>query len=42
MQERVLSGTDKVILDQKPGSQGVVPFLPLEQLQKSKPAEGAK
>jgi membrane protease subunit HflK len=41
MQERVLSGTDKIILDQKPGSQGVVPFLPLEQLQKSKPAEGA-
>ena len=34
MQERVLSGTDKIILDQKGNGQGVVPFLPLEQLQK--------
>ncbi len=32
MQERVLSGTDKIILDSK-GGQGVVPFLPLDQLQ---------
>jgi len=31
--ERVLAGTDKIILDQKSG-QGVVPFLPLDQLQK--------
>lgn len=34
MQERVLSGTDKIILDQKGNGQGVVPFLPLDQLQK--------
>ena len=33
--ERVLAGTDKIILDQK-GGQGVVPFLPLDQLQKQK------
>ena len=31
--ERVLGGTDKIILDSK-GGQGVVPFLPLDQLQK--------
>ena len=31
MQERVLSGTDKIILDQKQGGQGVVPYLPLTQ-----------
>jgi membrane protease subunit HflK len=37
MQERVLSGADKIIVDQKSG-QGVVPFLPLEQLQK-RPAD---
>ena len=34
MQERVLSGTDKIILDQRGNGQGVVPFLPLDQLQK--------
>ncbi|MDX2155361.1 MAG: FtsH protease activity modulator HflK [Hyphomicrobiaceae bacterium] len=33
--ERVLSGTDKIILDSKSG-QGVVPFLPLDQLQRPK------
>jgi membrane protease subunit HflK len=33
--ERVMSGTDKIILDGK-GGQGVVPFLPLDQLQKKK------
>jgi modulator of FtsH protease HflK len=37
--ERVLGGADKVILDSKAG-QGVVPYLPLDQLQKSK--DGAK
>jgi membrane protease subunit HflK len=37
--ERVLGGTDKVILDSK-GGQSVVPLLPLDQLQKSK--EGGK
>ncbi len=42
MQERVLSGADKIILDQKNGSgQNVVPFLPLDQLQRRKP-EGAQ
>ncbi|MFT3732089.1 MAG: FtsH protease activity modulator HflK [Hyphomicrobium sp.] len=34
MQERVLTGADKIIIDQKSNGQGVVPFLPLEQLQK--------
>ena len=33
--ERVLGGTDKIILDSKSG-QGVVPFLSLDQLQKRK------
>lgn len=33
MQERVLSGADKIIIDGKNGS-GVVPFLPLDQLKK--------
>jgi membrane protease subunit HflK len=50
MQERVLSGADKIIIDQKGNGQGVVPFLPLEQLQKRTPpdqqqpadADGAK
>ncbi len=31
MQERVLSGTEKIILDNKNGGSGVVPFLPLDQ-----------
>ena len=33
--ERVLGGTDKIILDSK-GGQGVVPFLPLDQMQKKR------
>jgi membrane protease subunit HflK len=33
--ERILGGTDKIIIDGKVG-QGVVPFLPLDQLQKRK------
>lgn len=37
MQEKVLSGADKIILDSKSGS-GVVPYLPLDQLQQKKPA----
>lgn len=37
MQERVLSGADKIIVDQKGNGQGVVPFLPLEQLQRREP-----
>jgi len=36
--ERVLAGTDKIILDSK-GAQGVVPYLPLDKLQ-GKPREG--
>ncbi|MDX2307554.1 MAG: FtsH protease activity modulator HflK [Hyphomicrobium sp.] len=32
--ERVLGGTDKIILDNSKGGQGVVPFLPLDQLQR--------
>jgi membrane protease subunit HflK len=39
--ERVLAGTDKIILDQK-GGQGVVPFLPLDQLQKPRNANPAR
>ncbi len=39
--ERVLGGTDKVIIDSKSG-QGVVPYLPLDQLQQRRqpPTEG--
>lgn len=33
--ERVFQGTDKIILDNKGGSSGVVPYLPLGELQKS-------
>ena len=39
MQEKVLSGTDKIIIDSK-GGQGVIPFLPLDQLQAKKKPEG--
>ena len=31
MQERVLSGTDKIIIDNKNGGSGVLPLLPLDQ-----------
>jgi membrane protease subunit HflK len=34
--ERVLGGTDKIIIDSKSGQPGVVPYLPLDQLQKRK------
>jgi modulator of FtsH protease HflK len=40
MQEKVLSGADKIILDQRGNGQGVVPYLPLDQLQKRKPEGG--
>lgn len=40
MQERVLSGTDKIIIDNRNG-QGVMPFLPLDQLQTRKKPEGS-
>lgn len=32
--ERIYSGMDKVIIDQKVGGSGVVPYLPLDQLQR--------
>jgi membrane protease subunit HflK len=34
--ERVLGGAEKIIIDNKGGGQGVVPYLPLDQLQKRK------
>lgn len=40
MQEHVLSGADKIILDGGKAGQGVVPFLPLDQIQKRKPEGG--
>ena len=36
--ERVFGGTDKVIIDSSSG-QGVVPYLPLDQLQRRQPAQ---
>jgi membrane protease subunit HflK len=33
--ERVLGNTDKIIVDSKDGTQGVVPYLPLDELSKS-------
>jgi len=33
--EEVLGGMDKIILDEKAGGQGVVPYLPLNELRKS-------
>jgi len=39
--ERVLGGTDKIIMDNKSGTQGVVPYLPLDRLQNRTPTEGA-
>jgi membrane protease subunit HflK len=39
--ERVLGGTDKIILDSGPGSSGgVVPYLPLNELTRRAPAPG--
>ena len=43
MQEKVLTGADKIFLDQKGGSgQGIVPYLPLDQLQKPRKTEGGQ
>ncbi|MBY0225756.1 MAG: FtsH protease activity modulator HflK [Hyphomicrobium sp.] len=39
--ERVMGGTDKIILDNKQGGQGVIPYLPLDQLQKRTPPAGS-
>jgi membrane protease subunit HflK len=33
--ERVLGSTNKVIVDSKDGAQGVVPYLPLDELSKT-------
>jgi len=35
--ERVLGGSNKIIIDSNPGSQGVVPYLPLNELGPSTP-----
>ena len=40
MQEKVLSGADKIIIDQRGNGQGVVPFLPLDQLQRRQTEQG--
>lgn len=39
--ERVLGGTDKIILDQRGNGQSVVPYLPLNELQQRRAAPGA-
>ncbi|MGI9409008.1 MAG: protease modulator HflK, partial [Hyphomicrobiaceae bacterium] len=39
--ERVLGGTDKIILDSKGGS-GVVPYLPLNELTKNQAKSGGQ
>jgi membrane protease subunit HflK len=39
--ERVFGSTDKIIMDNKSGTQGVVPYLPLDRLQNRTPTEGA-
>ncbi|RDJ27134.1 FtsH protease activity modulator HflK [Bosea caraganae] len=39
--ERVYGGSEKIIIDQQPGGQGVVPYLPLTELQQRRPAPGA-
>ena len=40
--EQVFSKMDKIIIDQKGGGQGVVPYLPLNDLSKGKAAEGGQ
>jgi membrane protease subunit HflK len=39
--ERVLGGMNKVIIDQERGSSGVVPYLPLNELIRQRPAQPA-
>ncbi|MGE3066461.1 MAG: FtsH protease activity modulator HflK [Hyphomicrobiaceae bacterium] len=39
--ERVMGGTDKIILDSKGGGSGIVPYLPLGELQKPQRKEGS-
>jgi membrane protease subunit HflK len=38
--ERVLGGSNKIIIDANPGSQGVVPYLPLNELAPTSPPRG--
>ena len=40
--ERVLGGMDKIILDEKAGASGVIPYLPLGDLQHSNQAGGQR
>lgn len=40
--ERVYGGTDKIILDNKGGGTGVVPYLPLDQLTRRKKEQGGQ
>jgi modulator of FtsH protease HflK len=40
--ERVLGGTDKIIMDTKQGTQGVVPYLPLRELPPPQKGEQSK
>ncbi|MGX5734519.1 FtsH protease activity modulator HflK [Bosea thiooxidans] len=40
--ERVMGGTDKIILDSTGNGQGVVPFLPLDQLQQGRSTPGLR
>jgi membrane protease subunit HflK len=36
--EQVMRGSNKIIMDQQPGTQGVLPYLPLQDLQRRAPA----
>ena len=40
--ERVYGGTDKIILDNKGGGTGVVPYLPLDQLTRRNKEQGGQ
>jgi membrane protease subunit HflK len=40
--ERVMGGTDKIILDNPAGGQGVVPYLPLDQLNAGRQVPGSR
>lgn len=39
--ERIFSGTDKIIIDEDKAGQGVVPYLPLDELRKRDRTQGA-
>jgi membrane protease subunit HflK len=40
--ERVLGGSNKIILDQGEGGTGVLPYLPLDGLQRNPPSQAAR